>query len=382
MTSLLPATMPRISQNKAIGALIINEKSLTSFCGGVLVGDLFSGKVGGGVIKDTPSLHRRDRTPVPLIFAVVELSRNFSTALPPLVPVQLPSKMETHFWYVLPDEVKSVSLLNQYLELLSPCEKENVCRMHGDQLKKSALLARALVRTTIARYQTNCQVNPRSLKFRKNIYGKPEVDWQNDDNPCPLSLHFNISHTSSLVACGVTVDVPIGIDVEEKHRRIKNDILAFARRYFSPKEVKLLTAIIDPEIRRQEFIKLWTLKEAYVKALGKGFSAAPFKTFTIRSRLATTGTCHLFDTLSSEASEIVVESSDDPENLTSNWQFALLDMAGSHYAAICVEKDKSNRVEARVPMKLTMWKTIPFVEDERVSGTGAVVAVGGLIEQL
>lgn len=58
---------------------------------------------------------------------------------------------ETHFWYILPDEVKSATLLNQYLDILSPCEKENVLRMHGDHLKKSALLARALVRTTIAR---------------------------------------------------------------------------------------------------------------------------------------------------------------------------------------------------------------------------------------
>ena len=55
-------------------------------------------------------------------------------------------------WYVLPEEVKSQNLLNQYLELLSPCEKDNVLSMRGDQLRKSALLARALVRTTIARY--------------------------------------------------------------------------------------------------------------------------------------------------------------------------------------------------------------------------------------
>ena len=58
---------------------------------------------------------------------------------------------ETHVWFVLPDEFKSVSLLNQYMELLSPCEKENVLTMRGDQLQKRALLARALVRTTIAR---------------------------------------------------------------------------------------------------------------------------------------------------------------------------------------------------------------------------------------
>lgn len=77
--------------------------------------------------------------------------RNFSSALPPLVPVKLPSKMETHFWYVLPDEVKSESLLSQYSELLSPREKKNLYHMQGDQFKKSALLARVLVRTTIAR---------------------------------------------------------------------------------------------------------------------------------------------------------------------------------------------------------------------------------------
>ncbi|KAK1563389.1 hypothetical protein Q3G72_026943 [Acer saccharum] len=282
--------------------------------------------------------------------------RNFSSALPPLVPLHLPSKLETHFWYILPDEVTSSSLLNQYMELLSPSEKLNVNQMRGDNYRKGALLACALVRTTIARYQTNCQVYPSSLKFWRNKYGKPEVDWPNDDSRCPPPLHFNISHTSSLVACRVTVDMPIGIDVEEKQRRINNNILAFAKRYFSPEE------------------------EAYVKALGRGFSAAPFKTFTIRSRVVTEGGFHLSETQGSEASEIVVES-DDPENLTSNWKFALLDLAGSHYAAICVEKDKSIGGEASTPMRLTAWKTIPFIKDERVTGTNAFRVVGGLIKQ-
>ncbi|KAM3743786.1 hypothetical protein ACB098_06G001400 [Castanea mollissima] len=290
--------------------------------------------------------------------------RSFSAAS--LAPVQLPSPMETHLWYILPNEVKNASLLNQYLEILSPCEKENVFRMRGDQLQRRALLARALVRTTIARYQTNSQVEPRSLKFKKNIYGKPEVEWQDVDGSHLPPLHFNISHTSSIIACGVTVNSAIGIDVEEKQRKLKNNILAFARRYFSPYEVGLLTAISDPEFQRQEFIKLWTLKEAYVKALGRGFSAAPFKTFTIRFRTATQG--HLSERRDSEAFDVVVDSFDDPKNLTSNWQFALLELAGSHYAAICIEGDRTTEVR----------RTIPFVEDECVSGTDAVVAIVGL----
>eukprot|EP00258_Populus_trichocarpa_P043009 XP_024459028.1 uncharacterized protein LOC18100632 isoform X3 [Populus trichocarpa] len=281
---------------------------------------------------------------------MLRFQRSFSVSPFPTLPLQLPSPMETHLWFVVPDEFKSVSLLNQYMELLSPCEKENVLSMRGEQLQKSALLARTLVRTTIARYQINNRVvDPRSLKFKRNVHGKPEVsfhlliqkEWESDGGQCPSPLHFNISHTSSLIACGVTVNSSIGIDIEEKQRKIKNNILAFARRYFSLHEVEHLSAISDSEVQRQEFVKLWTLK----------------------------------------ASEVVVESSDHPERLTNNWQFGLFELASSHYAAVCMEKDKTSDAGMSAPMRLTVRKTIPFVEDECISGTDAVVPIAGLIEQ-
>uniref|UniRef100_A0A3N7F4A8 holo-[acyl-carrier-protein] synthase n=1 Tax=Populus trichocarpa TaxID=3694 RepID=A0A3N7F4A8_POPTR len=313
---------------------------------------------------------------------MLRFQRSFSVSPFPTLPLQLPSPMETHLWFVVPDEFKSVSLLNQYMELLSPCEKENVLSMRGEQLQKSALLARTLVRTTIARYQINNRVvDPRSLKFKRNVHGKPELEWESDGGQCPSPLHFNISHTSSLIACGVTVNSSIGIDIEEKQRKIKNNILAFARRYFSLHEVEHLSAISDSEVQRQEFVKLWTLKEAYVKALGRGFSAAPFKTFTICIKNAfRTGFDHA-DDIESGASEVVVESSDHPERLTNNWQFGLFELASSHYAAVCMEKDKTSDAGMSAPMRLTVRKTIPFVEDECISGTDAVVPIAGLIEQ-
>ncbi|KAK4834245.1 hypothetical protein QYF36_019542 [Acer negundo] len=49
---------------------------------------------------------------------------------------------------------------------------------------------------------------------------------------------------------------------ENQQRRIKNNILAFAKRCFSPEKVKILSAISDPDLQRQEFIKLWTLKSS------------------------------------------------------------------------------------------------------------------------
>ncbi|KAK9106746.1 hypothetical protein Syun_022757 [Stephania yunnanensis] len=291
-------------------------------------------------------------------------SKLFSSLSSNSVPIALPSHRETHFWYMLPDEVKDQALLNRYLEILSPCERENILSMKGNDLQKGALLARALVRTTLSRY-TNSHVAPKSLMFRKNQYGKPEVEWQPDENWNPPSLHFNISHSSSLIACGVTLDVPIGIDVEEKQRTLKSNLLSFTRRYFSSDEVEYICAISDPEIQKQELNKLWTLKEAYVKALGRGIAAAPFKGFNIKFIATSNSKEQGSGAFVSEAFHVVVEAIDASIHHTNNWRFALFEVVGSHYAAICV-KDSKMEDEA-TPIKLKVWKTIPFVEDVRVS---------------
>ncbi|KAJ4893364.1 4'-phosphopantetheinyl transferase superfamily [Raphanus sativus] len=288
-----------------------------------------------------------------------QMQRSFSIDLPSLIPLQLPSRRETHLWYILPDEVKSTSLLKRYSQFLSPIEKDRVDQMRGDELKKNALLARTLVRTTIARYQTNKAVDPGSLMFKKNMYGKPEVDWQNCKNYNVQPLHFNISHTDSLIACGVTVHAPVGIDVEDKERKIKHDVLAFAKRFYTTDEVNFLATILDPEAQRKEFIKLWTLKEAYVKALGKGFSAAPFNTFTIQSKPGTEGGYSLCKT-----SEVTANPLEKTEECNGRWKFDLLELAGSHYAAVCTEDDQADE---GAPMRVIVRKTIPFVEDQLIS---------------
>ncbi|KAG2309812.1 hypothetical protein Bca52824_029560 [Brassica carinata] len=237
-----------------------------------------------------------------------------------LVPLQLPSRMQTHLWYMLPNEVKSESLLKHYTQLPSQSEKDTIFGMQSDELKmKNALLARTLVRTTVARYHTNNNnnhtvIDPRSLKFKKNVY-----------------------------ACGVTVNVPVGIDVEDKTRKMRHDVLSLAKRFYSSEEVKFLSSIADMEAQRKEFIKLWTMKEAYVKALGKGFSASPFSTFSIiRSEAEGYNLCG------------------KAEERVGGWKFRLLELAASsHYAAICIGGEEA--------MTVIIHRTIPFVEDELIS---------------
>ncbi|RAL44967.1 hypothetical protein DM860_003726 [Cuscuta australis] len=306
--------------------------------------------------------------------------RKMFTSSSHLTPIKLPSPKEAHFWYVKPNEVKSEALLKQYMEILSPTEKEKVLHLGGDEHKKTALVARALVRTTIARYQIDSHVDPSSLKFRKNIHGKPEVEWQHIDHWESPPLHFNISHTNSLVACGVTADSPIGIDVEEKQRTVTNNILNLARRYFSQHEYEFLNSIIDSQLRHQEFIKLWTLKEAYVKALGVGFSGAPFKTFSVRFENSAKGSPHPSLNSGYKAFDITVDDyRDNRQKIPSNWQLALIELDGSHYAAICTKKDCPKTTgEVSDSMKMKVWKTVPFLEDVCVSGTDAVAEVNGL----
>ncbi len=60
----------------------------------------------------------------------------------------------------------------------------------------------------------------------------------------------------------------LGIDVEIYD---KNVPLAVARRFFSPVEAGALAALpADAQPRR--FLRLWTLKEAYLKAIGTGLA--------------------------------------------------------------------------------------------------------------
>lgn len=250
-----------------------------------------------------------------------------------------------------------------YEELLSPSEREYADSMKATMLRKDVVLSRALLRTTLSRY-TGCKIDPRSFEFKKNKFGKPEVLWSLDDSTVEQPLHFNISHTTSLIACGIAINAHIGIDVEEKKRNTTKNILSLARRYFTPSEVDSLAEISDSDAQRKEFLKLWTLKEAYVKALGMGFSGAPFSTFSIM--LETSKGIRISKTSNA--------SRPGCDHLSENWLFTLAELNSSHYMSVCIE-DRSRSQgpeESPASVGLKVWKTVPFVEDTLVSGTEAV----------
>ena len=97
--------------------------------------------------------------------------------------------------------------------------------------------------------------NKNNLTIKRNDNGKPY--FENEDN-----IFFNGSHSNDLICVGMS-DRLIGVDAEFIKERKFFDI---ASEYFSFKERKFLKTSKKLEI---DFFTLWTLKEAYIKKLGK-----------------------------------------------------------------------------------------------------------------
>lgn len=87
-------------------------------------------------------------------------------------------------------------------------------------------------------------------------------------------VHFSLSHSGELALCALS-GAAIGCDVETP-RRVD---LALAERFFHPEESALLFSLPERE-QEAAFLRLWTLKESYVKALGLGL-ALPLDAFCI-----------------------------------------------------------------------------------------------------
>ena len=79
------------------------------------------------------------------------------------------------------------------------------------------------------------------------------------------NLRFNLSNTTGLVACAVSIDCEIGIDVENITRTVDAD--AVAPSVFAPAELADFREA-GLEDQRERFFSYWTLKESYIKARG------------------------------------------------------------------------------------------------------------------
>lgn len=137
-----------------------------------------------------------------------------------------------------------------------PRDHDAVSRYASTQRRLQGLAARALLRLMLERHAA-CAAE--SWLITHDPQGKPVVRRQ-DDGPL---INVSIAHSHAVAACAISDQGDIGIDVEYLGRtRAIHEIAASA---FGERERRLVTAG-GPAA----FYRIWTLREALAKALGRG----------------------------------------------------------------------------------------------------------------
>jgi 4'-phosphopantetheinyl transferase len=230
------------------------------------------------------------------------------------------SPCEVHVRYCSTDDADEVDV-SRALALLSAGERERHGRLRLERDRDEFALAHGLLRTTLSELE---DVAPRDWRFEIGAHGKPALAAGVSARP----WSFNLSHTRGLVACAVTRQAAVGIDVELVTRT--TDWRGIASRYFSPAE----TAQIDRAPAAEQatrFFELWTLKEAFAKALGVG--------------LARTLDACAFEVADGTVVGCRLLNGADP----AAWQFALFAPAPHHRLAVAVSdgSDRRRRIDVR-----------------------------------
>lgn len=151
--------------------------------------------------------------------------------------------------------------VEHYRQWLCPAEAARLERMRGRAQRHRFLLARALLRWLLANH---LGLTPADVPLRTTPEGKPFVQTPDE---APNRWPFSLSHSGQWVAVALTGEGRIGVDLEQPQR--VRAMLEMANRYFHPTEARRLTVQPEPE-RTVMFYRLWTQKEAYLKACGLG----------------------------------------------------------------------------------------------------------------
>lgn len=168
---------------------------------------------------------------------------------------------DVHVWTVLIEAVRSPARL---AKLLSPDERARADRFRAESDRRRFMICRGILRSLLSRYLNDA---PETLAFRHGPYGKPAL---RSAANAP-DIRFSVAHCRDRALFAVTLGREVGVDVECVHTDRPTDEIA--DRFFSPHETAAIRALPAAD-RRFAFFRLWTRKEAFLKARGHGLSAS------------------------------------------------------------------------------------------------------------
>jgi 4'-phosphopantetheinyl transferase len=155
--------------------------------------------------------------------------------------------------------------------VLESAESERAQQFRRDADRKAYVASHALLRHALSEFDDQ---PPYAWRFQADRFGKPHLAGEF----ASTDLSFSLSHTRSMVLVGVARNTELGVDVERADPSKPH--LEIAERFFHPIEIAYLHAARGDKDRCTRFTALWTVKEAFVKALGTGL-CQPLDDFVI-----------------------------------------------------------------------------------------------------
>lgn len=170
---------------------------------------------------------------------------------PAFVPAHIDSN--THLWQIPALDPEIIPCL---LPLLDTHEQQTAATYHFPKDRTRYIISHGLLRWLLGKY---LNVPPAGIAFQREAGNKPFV-MQNGQAP----VHYNMAHAGALILIAVSYE-PLGIDLEQVTQHA--DMQYMLQDFFSEEEQ---SRINNNKEQSLYFHKLWTRKEALVKATGKG----------------------------------------------------------------------------------------------------------------
>ena len=173
------------------------------------------------------------------------------------------------------------------------------------------MICRSRMRRILGQYT---QTNPRDIAFATTGRDKPVLSGEN-----PGQIEFNLTHTDGLACLAVTHGEAVGVDLESL-RDVKDDFIVYSLN--TPEHSSVLS--LDTAQRGSAFLRYWTAKEAYLKALGTGLRQS-LKTFDVDVPLASAP---------GRFEPGALTRIDDPAERDRNWHLYTFVATGRHIGAL------------------------------------------------
>lgn len=159
-------------------------------------------------------------------------------------------------YYIDVTQFDNETLFQDKLKLLSPYRQQKIALLKHAKDRNRSLGAGIALDHALETYG----LREKSVEYEFGEWGKPSLKYQ-------PNVYFSLSHSGDYAICSIG-DKAIGNDIELiKHGRLK-----VADRFFAREELDWMYAVQDEEEITQRMFRIWTMKESFLKATGKGIS--------------------------------------------------------------------------------------------------------------